>query len=78
MMNGKDCTPLVLRKKVKEMKKVSFDSNVKILNMHVWTFAYHEARKNDWKRIAADRYRFELRKQKIEAMLCKIGFFPSK
>lgn len=56
-------------------KSVSFDSNVKVLNMHVWTFAYHEARKSDWSRIAADRFRFEIRAQRFEAMLVKIGFF---
>lgn len=43
--------------------------------MHVWSFAYHAARKSDWMRIAADRHRFDLRKQKFEAMLVKIGFF---
>lgn len=57
------------------VKSVSFDSNVKILNMYVWTFAYHEARKSDWMRFAADRYRFELRKQRLEAMLAEAGFF---
>lgn len=64
--------------KVKELKKVRFDSNVKVLNMHVWSFAYHEARKNDWKRNAADRYRFDLRRKRFEAMLAKIGFFSRK
>lgn len=43
--------------------------------MYVWTFAYHKARKNDLARIAADRFRFNLRKLKLEAMLAKIGFF---
>lgn len=57
------------------MKKVRFDSNVQIQNMHVWTFAYREARKSDWIRIAADRYRFELRIRKLEQLLTKIGFF---
>lgn len=57
------------------MKSVSFDPNVKIRHMHVWTFAYREARKSDWSRIAADRYRFELRKEKLEAVLTKIDFF---
>lgn len=57
------------------MKRVSFDSDVKVQNMHVWTFAYHEARKSEWMRFAADRYRFELRKKQLEAMLVKIGFF---
>lgn len=59
----------------KKKKRVSFDSKIQILNMHVWTFAYHEARKSNWMKFAADRYRFELRKQKIEVMLNKIGFF---
>lgn len=62
MTNGKYCTTLVLIKKFEEMKRVSFDSNVKIL-------------KNEWKRITADRHRFELRKQKIEEWLWKIVFF---
>lgn len=57
------------------MKSVSFDSNVKILNMRVWSFAYREARKSNWLQFAADRYRFDLRKQRLEAELAKIGFF---
>lgn len=57
------------------MKKVSFDPNVKVLNMCVWTYAYQEARKSEWLIIAADKYRFNLRKQSFEAMLTKIGFF---
>lgn len=60
-----------------KMKKVRFVSNVKIHHMYVWPFAYHEARKSDWMRIAADRYRFELRKQRLEAMLAKIGFLDN-
>lgn len=62
-------------KNKKEGKSVCFDLNVKTLHMHVWTLAYHEARKSDWNRINADRYRFELRKEKLEALLNKIGFF---
>lgn len=57
------------------MKSVSFDPNVKIEHMYVWTFAYREARKSDWMRIAVDGYRFGLRKKNIEAMLTKINFF---
>lgn len=60
------------------MKRVRFNSNVEILNMHVWVFAYNEARKSEWMRIAADRYRFELRKKKMEALLAKIGYFSRK
>lgn len=47
----------------------------KILNMHVRSFAYNAARKNDWKTVAADRYRFDLRMQKFKAMLAEVGFF---
>lgn len=60
------------------VKRVSFDSNVKILNMHVWLFAYREARKSEWARFAADRYRFDLRKQQLESMLTEIDFFSRK
>lgn len=66
---------LGFRKKNKKMKKVSFDPHVKIQNMYLWTFAYHAARLCDWRRCAADRYRFALRKQRLEAMLVEIGFF---
>lgn len=60
-------------------KSVCFDLNIKILHMHVWTFAYREARKScDWMRIAADRYRFEIRKEKMETMLTKNNFFFSR
>ena len=60
------------------MKRVSFDPSVKVLNMHVWSFAYNDARKSEWVRIAADRYRFDLRKRILESKLEKIGFFSSK
>lgn len=60
---------------MKEKKRVSFDSNVKTLNMCVWSFAYQEARKSNWMHLAADRYRFELRKQQLEVLLTKIKFF---
>lgn len=42
-------------------KKVTFDPEVKVLNMWVWSFAYSEARKNDWMQIAADQDRFKRR-----------------
>lgn len=43
--------------------------------MYAWTFAYRRARESEWMIYAADRYRFELRKQRMEAMLTEIGFF---
>lgn len=63
---------------MKNKKIVRFDSNVKILHMHVWLFAYREARTSDCAKIAADRYRFGLRKEKMEAMLAKINFFSRR
>lgn len=59
------------------MKSVSFAPNVKIQHMHVWSFAYHEARKNNinWISNILDRERFKLRKQILEEMLTEIGFF---
>lgn len=62
----------------KKMKRVSFDDSVKIQNMHVWIFAYREARKHNWMSAVLDRQRFELRKQKMESMLARIGFFSRK
>lgn len=73
--NGKDCTISSLRNNNIKMKKVSFDSNVRILNMHAWSFAYREARKNEW---IANAARFELRKLMLEAKLVENGFFSSK
>lgn len=77
MMNGKDCTISVLGKheNIKIMKRASFDSNVKIQYLHAWSFAYREARKSEWMRHSVDRYRFDLRRQKLEALLVEIGFF---
>lgn len=56
-------------------KKVKFDSEVKILYMHVWSYAYHKARKSNWMQIAADRYRFNMRRERVEALLTEIRFF---
>lgn len=56
-------------------KKVHFDPHVKVLHMYAWSFAYREARKSDCERIAADRFRFKLRKQAMKAMLAEIGYF---
>lgn len=58
-------------------KRVSFDSNVKILHMRTWTFAFQQARKGEWARFAADRYRFELRKKHLESLLAKTKFFSN-
>lgn len=70
---------MVLRKNnVKEKKKVSFDSNVKILNMYAWKFAYQQARKSNWLFFAADNERFERRKRELETKLAEIGFFFSR
>lgn len=58
------------------MKKVRFNPNIEIRHMHVWTFAYREARKNsNWISNILDRQRFELRKQILEEQLTEIGFF---
>lgn len=60
-------------------KRVRFDCNVQIHNMHVWTFAYREARKgSNWISNILDSMRFELRKQILEEELTKIEFFSRK
>lgn len=58
-----------------EVKSVRFYPNVKILHMHVWTFAYRDARKSNWRSLVLDRYRFEMRKQILEKLLTQCGFF---
>lgn len=40
---------------------VKFNMLPKIYYLHVWSFAYHEARIGNWSQIALDRHRFELR-----------------
>lgn len=60
----------------KKKKKVNFNlSENKIHNMYVWLFAYQAARSSDMARIAADKFRFNLRKKRLEELLIKIGFF---
>ena len=39
--------------------KVSFNSNVSVLNMHVWQYAYHKARIGTWQQEYLDRMRFQ-------------------
>lgn len=45
-------------KNLKHNQKVTFNPDVNVLTMYVWTFAYNEARKHNWLQIAADRERF--------------------
>lgn len=51
------------------MKKVTFDTNEKIYTLHVWTYAYKQARKSDWEQLTRDRARFERRIQKCGEIL---------
>lgn len=45
-----------------EMKaNVKFNMSPEIHHLHVWSFAYREARIGNWSQIALDRHRFELR-----------------
>lgn len=60
------------------MKSVSFDPNIKIQHMYVWTFAYREARKSNWISYILDRHRFELRKLILEELLAEIRFFSKE
>lgn len=59
----------------KKKKRVTFASNVKILNMYVWSFAYQNARKNDWIGVAA---RFQLKRVLLKEELTKSRFFSRK
>lgn len=40
-------------------RTVQFDSKIKIYEMHVWQFAYTQARKDKWQQMARDRTRFQ-------------------
>lgn len=64
--------------KMDREKRVIFDSTVKVHIMHVWAYAYQDARKSNWMKFAADRYRFDLRKQRLEAEFVKIKFFSKQ
>lgn len=62
-----------------DKKRVNFNlQKNKIQFMHVWAFAYREARKSEWVRIAADRFRFQLRIKKFGDMLNEIEFFSPR
>lgn len=52
--------------------KVTFDTNVRVLNMCVWSFAYRAARIGKWREEYLDRKRFEKRIQDIEKILSPI------
>lgn len=56
----------------KSSRKVMFDSNIKVLNMCVWKFAYAEARKSNFQQIAADHCRFQNRINKFNEIISPI------
>lgn len=66
--------------KIHILRGINFLSEINTSSLHTvcvrksnWTFAYRESWKScDWMRIAAGRYRFKLRREKMEAMLVKI------
>lgn len=60
------------------IKRVNFDSKVRVQQMHVWSFAYREARKSNWISNFLDRHRFEIRKQLLEDELTRVEFFSRK
>lgn len=56
-------------------KSVCFDLKVRFQYLHVWSFAYQEARKSNW---VLDRVRFEIRKQLLNEKLERCDFFSKK
>ena len=52
--------------------KVSFDPNVKVFNMFVWSYAYHTARIGTWNENYLDRMRFNQRIQSTEKIISPI------
>lgn len=53
-------------------KSVHFDTNVKILEMRVWVYAYHDARVSEWQRVAVDRLRFQNRISQINQKISPV------
>lgn len=60
----------------KKWKFVAFNMQPQVYTMHVWQFAYRQARKGIWEEKARDRDRFERRIKKFgeifEPILVKI------
>ena len=53
-----------------ELKKtVRFSEKIQVFRMHVWKYAYEQARKSSWRQELCDRIRFEARIQETEKML---------
>lgn len=53
--------------------RVGFDESKNVVHtMHVWLYAYKQARKGEWGQVARDRHRFKRRIQKIEDRLSHI------
>ena len=53
-------------------KSVSFNDNVKIHYMIVWSTAYYLARKSTWQQYAIDRARFQRRIRQLEPILNRV------
>lgn len=52
--------------------KVSFNPNVQVLKMHVWSYAYHTARISRWRQDYLDRKRFQKRIKAAEKIISPI------
>jgi hypothetical protein len=51
-------------------KNVSFDTkNHKVHKVIAWDFAYRQARKGYWEKVACDRFRFNMRIQNLAIIL---------
>lgn len=57
---------------IERKKSVKFDLQLKIHVMHVWKFAYEQARKDIWQEKGRDRVRFEKRIKDLSKILTPI------
>ena len=64
--------PFLQKKMERNVKKVTFKEDVQIYYMHVWKYAYREARKNYWLTFTTDRMRFKRRIEKLEDIMSPI------
>lgn len=57
---------------LKSQKRVTFNNKPSIQHMHVWKFAYEQARKGDWAKTYSDKVHFHSRIDKIDKIISPI------
>lgn len=53
-------------------RRVTFNPKLEVQHLHVWNYAYREARKGKWMEIALDRSRFKRRIKLVQNIISLI------